>query len=849
MVKQRTLYRLTWVLLPIIFFHHFFYASSQTKAALPAPIFPGSSWATAVPSDLEMDAAKLDQAVNYAGGSGYIIRSGRVVRSWGSATTLFSMRSATKSIGSIALALAVADGRLSLTDSANQKHPSFGIPPDTNTSTGWLAGITLKHLATHTAGFDKAGGYESLLFQHGTKWHYSDGSTNWLAEVVTLAFQQDLNNVLFNRVLTPVGIRTSDLNWRSNVYRSDTINGIKNREFGSGISANVNAMARIGYLFLREGNWNGQQLIPNSFVEMARVSQNGVVGLPEHDSTISFNASDHYGLLWWNNADGTIPDAPRDTYWAWGLGENLIVVYPSLDIVAVRAGSALQTVWAPNYSVVRPFIEPIAASVTSAPPATPTPGVPPGSGSTIDIFAAPVGTPRLELRINDQTVQSYNVSGGNYSTRNFVRYSYTSPNSIAINQIKVAFVNDSAGNDVYVDRVVVDGISYESEAPSTFSVGVYASGRCQNGGYFRSERLSCNGYFQYAQGGSTNTTIDIFAAPSGSPRMELRISDQTVTTFNISGGNYSTRSFVRYTYTSTGTIAVGQIKVAFVNDSATNDLFVDRIVVNGVAYESEAPTTYSTGVYASGRCQSSGGFYQKEKLACSGYFRYAQDPNNYQTAGIVDEPSVREIQIDVWPFDWPAEAINQDQLPVAILSDPAFDAQFVSVETVMMAGATPAAEKAGWPKFTLTDLNQDGRTDMIVRFNRSDMARASGEVTLLGETYAGQQFRGVDTFSLEPTQALRLRAPDSGSVSDGSMVALSWWPDSTNTCYSIQIDDQADFSSPVEEATVVTVAQYLTSPLANGLYYWRVQTGGTCANATPGPWSEVWSFTVASHNQ
>ena len=39
------------------------------------------------------------------------------------------------------------------------------------------------------------------------------------------------------------------------------------REFGSGISANVDAMARIGYLYLRGGKWKRRQIIPKAFVE------------------------------------------------------------------------------------------------------------------------------------------------------------------------------------------------------------------------------------------------------------------------------------------------------------------------------------------------------------------------------------------------------------------------------------------------------------------------------------------------------------------------------------------------------------------------------------------------------
>jgi hypothetical protein len=36
-------------------------------------------------------------------------------------------------------------------------------------------------------------------------------------------------------------------------------------------------------------------------------------------------------VLWWTNKSGTMPNVPTDTYWAWGLGEELIVVIPSLD--------------------------------------------------------------------------------------------------------------------------------------------------------------------------------------------------------------------------------------------------------------------------------------------------------------------------------------------------------------------------------------------------------------------------------------------------------------------------------------------------------------------------------------
>jgi len=207
------------------------------------------------------------------------------------------------------------------------------------------------------------GGYGKLLFRPGTAWHYSDGGPNWLAECVTLAYGRDVQEVMFERVFGPLGITRGDLTWRNNAYRKHAIGGVARREFGSGVHANVDAMARIGLLYLREGRWRDRQLIPSSFVEAARRPVAGVVGLPEHDPQLQGNASDHYGLLWWNNADGTLPRVPRDAYWSWGLYDSLILVIPSLDVVASRAGRSWKRQSDAHYEVLEGFFEPIVESV------------------------------------------------------------------------------------------------------------------------------------------------------------------------------------------------------------------------------------------------------------------------------------------------------------------------------------------------------------------------------------------------------------------------------------------------------------------------------------------------------
>lgn len=342
-----------------------------------AQAYPGREWTIVDPAAVGMNRQRLIDARDYAltgGGAGMITRHGKAVLQWGDTKQKFDLKSTSKSIGVTALGLAVADRKMELDQRASTYHPSLGVPPEQNARNGWTDEITVRHLAAQTAGFAKRGGYERLLFRPGTAWHYSDGGPNWLAECVTLVYRRDIEELMFERVLGPIGITAKDLHWRKHAYRSAEIDGIARREFGSGVHANVDAMARIGLLYLREGKWNDRQLIPAEFVNIARVPANSSE-LPEFDGAADGNrqwsnehgdASAHYGLLWWNNADGSLENVPRDAYWSWGLYDSLIVVIPSLDIVVSRAGKSWnREPGAAHYEVLRPFLDPIVASVQS----------------------------------------------------------------------------------------------------------------------------------------------------------------------------------------------------------------------------------------------------------------------------------------------------------------------------------------------------------------------------------------------------------------------------------------------------------------------------------------------------
>lgn len=185
--------------------------------SLQAASWPGKEWPVAAPIEMGLDEAKLAQARDYAltgEGSGVIIFQGKQVMAWGDQAVTYDLKSSSKAIGVTVLGLALKDRKVKLDDLAQKHHPTFGAPPESNAQTGWLDTITLKHLAGQTAGFEKPGGYTNLLFAPGTKWHYSDGGPNWLAECLTLAYGRDLNDVMFERVFTPIGVKPADIRWR-----------------------------------------------------------------------------------------------------------------------------------------------------------------------------------------------------------------------------------------------------------------------------------------------------------------------------------------------------------------------------------------------------------------------------------------------------------------------------------------------------------------------------------------------------------------------------------------------------------------------------------------------------------
>ena len=82
--------------------------------------------------------------------------------------------------------------------------------------------------------------------------------------------------------------------------------------------------ARFGQLYLDNGSWNGEQLLPVDWVKHARTATRG--------------SKKAYGAHWWLNRRKSRPDLPNESFSAEGYQGQLLLVAPSKRAVIVRLG-------------------------------------------------------------------------------------------------------------------------------------------------------------------------------------------------------------------------------------------------------------------------------------------------------------------------------------------------------------------------------------------------------------------------------------------------------------------------------------------------------------------------------
>jgi glucose/arabinose dehydrogenase len=252
------------------------------------------------------------------------------------------------------------------------------------------------------------------------------------------------------------------------------------------------------------------------------------------------------------------------------------------------------------------------------------------AGTVIDIRAAGnTGEEQMQLLIGGQPVATFNNIGGNYTAGQFQTYVYVHPTAVQLSQVRVAFTNNAttaAGDrNLRVDSMSLDGVVNQTEAPSVLVSGVHVPNVGLGVGRLQTEFLHYTGYFQY---GAVGTVVEIRAAGNTrEEQMQLQIGGQAVATFNNIGGNYATRQFQSYVYVHPTQVALNQVRVAFTNNATTaagdRNLKVDGVLLDGIAFQTEAADVYSTGTWISELQSSAPGLWQNENLHTTGYFQFA----------------------------------------------------------------------------------------------------------------------------------------------------------------------------------------------------------------------------------
>ncbi|MDT8418126.1 MAG: serine hydrolase [Lutibacter sp.] len=160
--------------------------------------------------------------------------------------------------------------------------------------------------------------YKPLIGQPNNSWNYSSGTTNLLSGFIRNQFKthQEYLDFWYAELIDKIGMN-------SMVIETDLVGNY----VGSSYSwATARDWAKFGLLYLHKGNWNGEQLLNESWVTYSATPTNGSNG--------------EYGAHFWLNAGGKYPNVTKDLFSCNGYQGQHVFIIPSKDLVIVRFGLA-----------------------------------------------------------------------------------------------------------------------------------------------------------------------------------------------------------------------------------------------------------------------------------------------------------------------------------------------------------------------------------------------------------------------------------------------------------------------------------------------------------------------------
>ena len=157
---------------------------------------------------------------------------------------------------------------------------------------------------------------QPLVGEPGETWNYSSGTTNMLSGFIREQFDthQQYLDFWYAELIDKIGMH-------SMVLETD----LAGNYVGSSYSwATPRDWAKFGLLYLHKGNWNGEQILNESWVD--------------YSTTPAAGSNGEYGAHFWLNAGGIYPNVPKDLFSTNGFQGQHIFIIPSEDLVVVRFG-------------------------------------------------------------------------------------------------------------------------------------------------------------------------------------------------------------------------------------------------------------------------------------------------------------------------------------------------------------------------------------------------------------------------------------------------------------------------------------------------------------------------------
>lgn len=152
-----------------------------------------------------------------------------------------------------------------------------------------------------------------VVDEPGKVFKYNSGTIHLLASLIKQKAGQEPLRYAETKLFNPLGI--SGVTWDAD---SKGVN-----VGGSGLSLSPLELAKFGYLYLRNGVWNGKQVVPKAWIRESTQKQ-----VEANNGNEAENSG--YGYLWWVNSFGG--------YSAHGFGGQYLFLIPEKDLVVVFTG-------------------------------------------------------------------------------------------------------------------------------------------------------------------------------------------------------------------------------------------------------------------------------------------------------------------------------------------------------------------------------------------------------------------------------------------------------------------------------------------------------------------------------